>query len=1166
MNRLLLSTAALCALITPFDVFGQTPVGSISVGPPAAILGPTEMVINQATNKAYVFGVNSADVIDLSANRVIGTVTLPPLPPTASLTSAGFLFVNSTNNRIFVFRGNQFVAIDGSTDTVVQTFLLPANNTPSTSFNYGPVAYNPTSNRFYVGEIDTSAVIEGDVRILDGNTFTTLAQVVRPDINAPSEPSENPIQILVNPGNNRVYILYSVSGMQILDGSSNAILAQATCATTCNGLAFSAPPNGERINPADNSVWVASSGFLPATFGGEDGPGIGAGLPFTKLYRVDATSNAVTSPILIPGLETEFLGFDPTTGLMYMMADDLPTVLNPTLASPVISVFETMLTVLDPNNAAPTAADPSPMRRITVDGQLLARNGTPYSCGFTGNQAFEPIALDLAGGYIYWRCDSTPNAFSSIVVSKMTFTDLGNVDYSQFIGQIPTTATGQLSSHALPWAVSSDFDLGSNIGPNHQALFFSTFDNQLMNVNPAVPSETTVQLGSQPAGIAIDPLNKRAYVTDLTSKVLSVIDTAAFAVASRVPAPGGSLIAANAAHQYVLAGASSPAADPNQTNGAFLFDGSSNSVTTSLQAAATSAISVNPVTNIGYFADTNQWFAVDLTSGVRLYAVSDLTAAGNDTCQMTGISVSKANSHIFVAGKCTAGGNTLAVFDGTTRSLTASVNVDAIMIKTGRLIVNPNTNAVYIEATVNTPNSGSPTGPSVEVFNGGTLAHTNSIPNRSGPFAVNTVTSMVYAAGSVAGVAAIDGLAPEQTSVFGPAVVASAIAVDEVSNLVYMTSYSNLLGFALTGPVYGIAPGTMSAFHQDPPTYLVQGLILSGGLPQTGITVTITGAGTLLSQVTSANGIFATRLAVGTYSLALSNPAFAYSPATMTFTVGQIDMTLPTFTATPVFHVTGAVLTQAATPVAGVTINATGASGSATAVTGTNGQYSLAGLPAGTYTITPVSPVNFYSPTSESVQVNKTDVVAPPFTVNPSLQIVSFTVSSAQIGAGSTATGTVTINEVAPKGGIAITLASSDTKTVKPPTTFNIPAGATSGSFTFTGSGTATVTLTASYTGSLAAAPTSATTQVSVVAQDTIKVTSATWSSSTQQLNVTATSTNPQAILAVTLASNGQNLGTMTRQENGTLTLAISVATRPASINVKSNLGGSTGQGVTLLP
>jgi DNA-binding beta-propeller fold protein YncE len=1163
MNRLILSISrlcamALCAFLISATIFGQTQIGIVSVGPAGTIFGPQRMVINPATNKAYVFDSVSADVIDLTTNKVIGAVPMPLPPPSASPGVTGSVFVNPAKNRIFVFRGNQFVTIDGSTDTVINTFSLP-----DTGPNYAPVAYNAAANKFYIGEIDSTAVIQANVRILDGDTFATLAQITRPDVNGTDNPSENPFQILVNPGNNLVYVIYQISGTQIIDGTSNSIVAEAACSTSCNGLAIPTQNGGAMINPADNSVWIISSGFLPTPIGGEDGAGTGLGLTFTKFYRVDGTTNEVTSPILIPGIETNVLGFDPATGFMYMMADDLPTVVNPTLSSPVVSDPLNMLVVLDPNNATPTAADPSPMKRITVDPTLLANTGGVSPCG-NGIQSFEPIALDFTGGFIYWRCDATVTTFSSIVVSKMSFTDISNVNYSQLVAQLPTTAGGQLSAYAVPVAESNRYDIGSNIGPNHAALIFSTGDNQLYDVNPAAPSLATIPLGAQPAGIAVDPASSRAYVTDLTSRVMTVFDTQNFTVSSRPLAPGGSLIAASGANQYVLAGPSDPTADPNQVNGAFLFDGASNAIVKPLQGAATAAISVNPATNIGYFIDTNLWFAVDLTGGTRLYSVSDLTAAGTDRCQMSGISVNKQNNQVFVAGNCAAGGNTLAVFDGSIGARIASVNVDAIIVKIGRLIVNPNTNIVYVEAT---NAAAGLSGATVEFFDGNTLAHTNSVAERSGPFAVNTVTNMVYSANSIAGVAAIDGMAPEQTSFFGSTWQASGIAVDEVSNLVYMTTYNTFLGYGPnTTPVYGKTSGTLIGFHQDPATYAVVGQIFSGGVGQTGITATITGTNFTWSFVTGSNGIFTTRVAPGTYTVTLSNPAFEYSPASLTFTVGQIDLHLPVFNATPIFHVTGTILTQAGAPVSGVTINATGANGSSSAVTGSTGQYSLAGLPAGTYTVTPASPVNFYSPASESVQVKNADVAAPTFTVNPSLQIVSFTVSSPRIGAGSNATGTITINEVAPKGGIAIALASSDTKTVKPPTTLTIAAGASSGSFNFTGSGTATVTLTASYSGTLAVAPTSATTQVSVVGQDTVKVTSASWSTSTQQLNVTATGTNPQAVLTVTLASNGQTLGTMTSQGNGTFTLQVQVATRPSSVNVKSNLGGSTGQGVSVLP
>jgi len=1120
-------------------------------------------VINPRTNKVYLFAGNSVEVIDLTVNRLIGQIALPTLPPSAGLDGASGAWVNNTAHasQIILFRGNQFVVIDALTDSVMQTFSLP----PTLDTRYGPVAYN--GKKFYVGEISATGNHGGEVRVLDSTSFATTAIIPVPQVNGTVTSSDNPFQIVVNPGNDKVYVFYQLSGAQIIDGSSDAVVATAACTTTCNGLAFPPQINGAVINPIDNSVWVAAATFILGPGGGDDGGGGVIEGTSSVFWRIDPNTNAVVKQFQFAGYETDLLGFDPKTGLLYLMADDLPTVLNPTANDPVISAFETMLVVLDPNNATPTAADPSPMHRVTVDGTLLANTGTPFTCG-NGVTAFEPITVDVAGQYIYWRCNATTASFSSIVVSKMNFTDIGGTDYSQFVAQIPTLAGGMISGHAIPVGQSMDYDFGANIGPNDTTMLFSGADNLFFEVNPVGPSLTTIPLGAEPAGIVLDVPNHRAYVTDHSAPVLSVVDTSALSLVTKTPGPGGPLIGGNGQGQYVLAGPTTIAADPGQINGAFLYDSGSNKITTALQAAATTQISVNPNTNVGYFVDGNQWVAVDLASGSRLYAVTDISPTGTDTCQMTGISVNKLTNQVWVAGKCTAFGNVVAQFDGSSGRLLDSQNADNYIQTIGRLIVNPNTNRIYVEAQNAAPLSILTY--NVVVFDAtfGEAQYLTTISGRMGPFAVNTVTNMVYAAGSSGGVAAIDGLAPEQASFFAPLQLASALAVDETNNNLYVTSYIAFLGTCCDPliPVFAPAAGTVSIFHQDPATYLLQGLVTTATIPQTGITFTVTGDGGSFTQVTSTNGIFAGRLVPGTYTVTPSNPGFEFSPASQTIVLGQIDQTVPTFFATPIFHITGSVLTAAGAPVAGVTLSATGVAGSSTAVTNASGQYSLAGLPAGTYTVAPTSPVNFYSPLSESVQVNKTDVVAPQFTVNPSLQITAFTLSSNLLGTGMTATATVTVNEVAPKGGIAIALSSSNTKTVKPPTTVTIPAGASSGSFTFSGTGTGAAALTASYSGTLAVQPTSATTQVSIVSADTIHVTSATWSTSTQTLKVTATSTNAGATLNVTLASNGQALGTMTSQGNGTFTLQTQVASKPSSVNVKSTLGGSTGQGVSILP
>ena len=82
---------------------------------------------------------------------------------------------------------------------------------------------------------------------------------------------------------------------------------------------------------------------------------------------------------------------------------------------------------------------------------------------------------------------------------------------------------------------------------------------------------------------------------------------------------------------------------------------------------------------------------------------------------------------------------------------------------------------------------------------------------------------------------------------------------------------------------------------------------------------------------------------------------------------------------------------------------------------------------------------------------------------------------------------------------------------------------------------------------------------------DTLKMPKPTWSSSTHVLTVTATSTNPQSIITVLNANGNVPLGTITGDGAGNYSFQTTIASI-ASVNIKSNLGGSTGQGVTVVP
>jgi hypothetical protein len=188
----------------------------------------------------------------------------------------------------------------------------------------------------------------------------------------------------------------------------------------------------------------------------------------------------------------------------------------------------------------------------------------------------------------------------------------------------------------------------------------------------------------------------------------------------------------------------------------------------------------------------------------------------------------------------------------------------------------------------------------------------------------------------------------------------------------------------------------------------------------------------------------------------------------------------------------------------------------------------------------------------------------------PALAMSTYTLAPfSMIGPGVVTNGTIAINQPAPAGGLTIALSASIAQPAKFPATVNIAAGQTSAAFTVQGNGVSAVTsllLFASYKGPLAPLGTSATANLTVAPTDTLHVTSATWSKSTQTLTVNATSTNPAAVLTVLNASGNVPLGTMQPTATpGTYTFQTTLATI-ASVNLKSNLGGSTGQGVTVVP
>ncbi len=173
---------------------------------------------------------------------------------------------------------------------------------------------------------------------------------------------------------------------------------------------------------------------------------------------------------------------------------------------------------------------------------------------------------------------------------------------------------------------------------------------------------------------------------------------------------------------------------------------------------------------------------------------------------------------------------------------------------------------------------------------------------------------------------------------------------------------------------YGILPVTVTSIT-------CSGYVTDGaGAGITGVTVSAGAAG---SATTDGSGVYTlSGLAAGTYTLTPSKSGYTFSPDSRTVTVPP-SATGVDFTAAPITYTAAGRITDAAgTAVANVTIS-DGAGHTAT--TGSDGNYLLTGLVAGTHTLTPSKIGYTFSPASRAVTVSP-DATGQDFTGATSLQ------------------------------------------------------------------------------------------------------------------------------------------------------------------------------------
>jgi FG-GAP-like repeat len=183
--------------------------------------------------------------------------------------------------------------------------------------------------------------------------------------------------------------------------------------------------------------------------------------------------------------------------------------------------------------------------------------------------------------------------------------------------------------------------------------------------------------------------------------------------------------------------------------------------------------------------------------------------------------------------------------------------------------------------------------------------------------------------------------------------------------------------------------------------------------------------------------------------------------------------------------------------------------------------------------------------------------------VPPSLGVASLSLNPTTVAGGNSSTGTVTLTAVAPAATTVAITSNNPAATV--PASVTVPAGSQSRTFSIS-TGQVPATTSAVITASLNNTSRSATLTITPTAggADTVSITRAEYESGNRRLRVEATSTRATATLRAFVTSNNQLIGTLSNDGGGRFRGEFSWPVNPQSITVRSNFGGEATRTVTL--
>ncbi len=226
---------------------------------------------------------------------------------------------------------------------------------------------------------------------------------------------------------------------------------------------------------------------------------------------------------------------------------------------------------------------------------------------------------------------------------------------------------------------------------------------------------------------------------------------------------------------------------------------------------------------------------------------------------------------------------------------------------------------------------------------------------------------------------------------------------------------SSLTGRCVTGGRLNLFRALQNLGGSTPTTHAISGTVTLSGSPLSGVTVTLSGAGSGTATTSSTGTYSFASLVDGAYTVTPSRGGSTFVPTSRSVTLAGADSPANNFaaTATPISHAISGAVTVGGSPLSGVTMTLSGA-GSGTTTTSSTGTYSFASLADGAYTVTPSRGGYTFAPTNRSVTLVGADSAGNNFAATTLLHSIS---------------GAVTLNG-SPFSGVTVTLSGAATGTM----------------------------------------------------------------------------------------------------------------------------------------